>query len=161
MIADALTSVVLLRGVRASPIVAAYRASAAGTVARGRSLAVQLYLPRSGPRCRVTPMSRAHERAYRLLAERVRLRAPARYALYATLAALMASGAWWLVAHYGAGPFPRAVRRPRCAPARKASRSRCTALRRCWAWLRSAHASFNTRRADWTLARNRGSGAAW
>ena len=51
-------------------------------------------------------MSRAHERAYRLLAERVRLPAPARYALYATLAAVVASGAWWLIARYGAGLFP-------------------------------------------------------
>ena len=50
-------------------------------------------------------MSRAHERAYRLLAERVRLGAPARRALYATIAALTGSGVWWLGVHYAANVF--------------------------------------------------------
>jgi len=45
-------------------------------------------------------MSRAHERAYRLLAERVRLGAPARRALYATIAALIGTGVWWLGVRY-------------------------------------------------------------
>ena len=47
-------------------------------------------------------MSRAHERAYRLLAERVRLAPSARRALYATIAALIGSGIWWLWVHYAA-----------------------------------------------------------
>jgi len=47
-------------------------------------------------------MSSAHERAYRLLAERVRLGTPARRALYATIAALIGSGIWWLGIHYAA-----------------------------------------------------------
>lgn len=50
-------------------------------------------------------MSRAHERAYRLLAERVRLGDCARRALYATIAALISSGVWWIGVHYGAGFF--------------------------------------------------------
>jgi hypothetical protein len=50
-------------------------------------------------------MSRAHERAYRLLAERVRLGASARRALYATIAALIGSGIWWLCVHYAANVF--------------------------------------------------------
>jgi len=45
-------------------------------------------------------MSRAHERAYALLAERVRLEDRSRRALYAALAALIGTGAWWLVVHY-------------------------------------------------------------
>jgi hypothetical protein len=50
-------------------------------------------------------MSRAHERAYRLLAERVRLGTSARRALYATIAALIGSGVWWLGVHYAATLF--------------------------------------------------------
>jgi hypothetical protein len=50
-------------------------------------------------------MSRTHERAYLLLAERVRLGVPARRALYATLAALIGSGVWWLFAHYAGNVF--------------------------------------------------------
>jgi hypothetical protein len=50
-------------------------------------------------------MSRAHERAYRLLAERVRLATSARRALYATIAALIGSGIWWLWVHYAAFAF--------------------------------------------------------
>ena len=45
-------------------------------------------------------MSRTHERAYRLLAERVQLGVSARRALYATFAALIGSGVWWLGVHY-------------------------------------------------------------
>jgi hypothetical protein len=45
-------------------------------------------------------MSRAHDRAYRLLAERVRLGDSARRALYATIAALIGSGIWWIAVHY-------------------------------------------------------------
>ncbi len=47
-------------------------------------------------------MSRAHERAYALLAERVRPGAAARRALYATIVALTGSGIWWLCVHFGA-----------------------------------------------------------
>jgi hypothetical protein len=54
-------------------------------------------------------MSRAHERAYRLLAERVRLGTSARRALYATIAALIGSGVWWLGVRYAPNVF---VRRP-------------------------------------------------
>jgi hypothetical protein len=50
-------------------------------------------------------MSRAHERAYRLLAERVRLGDSARRALYATIAALIGSGVWWIGVRYGARFF--------------------------------------------------------
>ena len=50
-------------------------------------------------------MSRTHERAYRLLAERVRLGVSARRALYATLAALIGSGAWWIFVHYAGNVF--------------------------------------------------------
>jgi fatty acid desaturase len=50
-------------------------------------------------------MSRTHDRAYRLLAERVRLGTPARYALYAIVTALIGSGVWWLFAHYESDIF--------------------------------------------------------
>lgn len=50
-------------------------------------------------------MSRAHERAYRLLSERVQLGASGRRALYATIAALIGSGIWWLGVHYAASLF--------------------------------------------------------
>ena len=47
-------------------------------------------------------MSRTHERAYALLAERVRPGATARRALYATITVLTGSGIWWLYVHFGA-----------------------------------------------------------
>jgi hypothetical protein len=50
-------------------------------------------------------MSRTHERAYRLLAERMQLGATAWRMLYATFAALIGSGAWWLGIHYAASLF--------------------------------------------------------
>ncbi len=53
-------------------------------------------------------MSRTHERTYRVLAERVRLGAPARRALYATVAALVGSGVWWLCVHYAGNVFAAA-----------------------------------------------------
>jgi hypothetical protein len=46
-------------------------------------------------------MHPASDRVHRLLAERVRMGTTPRRCLYATLAALIASGAWWVVAHYG------------------------------------------------------------
>ncbi len=45
-------------------------------------------------------MSRSHERAYHLLAERVRVGTSARRALYAVIAALVLSGLWWLGVHF-------------------------------------------------------------
>jgi hypothetical protein len=45
-------------------------------------------------------MSRTHERAYGLLAERVRLGTTARRWLYAITTLLVASGAGWIVVHY-------------------------------------------------------------
>jgi hypothetical protein len=45
-------------------------------------------------------MSRTHERAYGLLAERVRLGATARWWLYAIATLLVASGGGWIVVHY-------------------------------------------------------------
>jgi hypothetical protein len=48
-------------------------------------------------------MPHAHQRAYRLLSERVRLGTTARRALYVTLAALTGSGIAWLCVHFGAG----------------------------------------------------------
>ncbi len=50
-------------------------------------------------------MSRSHERAYDLLAERVRLGVPARRALYAVIAALVLSGLWWLSVHFAHALF--------------------------------------------------------
>jgi hypothetical protein len=50
-------------------------------------------------------MSRTHERAYRLLAERVRLGESARRALYTMIAALVGSGVWWLCVHYAGNVF--------------------------------------------------------
>ena len=50
-------------------------------------------------------MSRAHERAYNLLAERVRLGTSARRALYAVIAALVLSGLWWLGVHFANAVF--------------------------------------------------------
>lgn len=46
-----------------------------------------------------------HLRAHLLLAERDRLGAAARRALYATVASLVASGLWWLGAHYAGALF--------------------------------------------------------
>ena len=61
-------------------------------------------------------MSRAHERAYNLLAERVRLGTPARRALYATVAALALSGVWWIGVHFaGAWLAPSEDDLPRLA----------------------------------------------
>jgi hypothetical protein len=51
------------------------------------------------------PVSRTHERAYHLLAERVQLRTPVRRALYAVLTALVGSGVWWLGAHFAVALF--------------------------------------------------------
>ncbi|HVO91002.1 MAG TPA: DUF4405 domain-containing protein [Casimicrobiaceae bacterium] len=45
-------------------------------------------------------MSRAHERAYRLLSERVRLADWSRRTLYTIVAASVASGVAWLLVHY-------------------------------------------------------------
>lgn len=50
-------------------------------------------------------MSRAHERPYNLLAERVRLGTSARRALYAVIAALVLSGLWWLGVHFANAVF--------------------------------------------------------
>jgi hypothetical protein len=103
-------------------------------------------------------MSRAHERAYRLLAERVQLRAPARFALYATLATLMASGAWWLIAHYGAGLFPALsddlVRAGQEGVALKVHGAAAMLGLVALGAMLFQHAP-----RGWTLARNRGSGA--
>ena len=54
-------------------------------------------------------MTSAIDRANRLLAERIRLGAPARRALYATVAALTASGLWWLGVHYAADLFSQRI----------------------------------------------------
>jgi hypothetical protein len=45
-------------------------------------------------------MSRAHERTYELLAQRVQLGAQARRVLYVIIGALVLSGGWWLGAHF-------------------------------------------------------------
>ena len=45
-------------------------------------------------------MSRTHERAYSLLAERVRLGTAARRCVYAVVALLVASGIWWIALRY-------------------------------------------------------------
>jgi hypothetical protein len=103
-------------------------------------------------------MSRAHDRAYHLLAERMRLRAPARHALYVLLAVLAASGVWWLLVHYEGEFVPEWQ-----------NELRRVALE---AWAMKVHgaAAFitliavgamltNHVRRGWTLARNRASGA--
>jgi len=51
-------------------------------------------------------MSRDHDRAFRLLVERMRLPAWARSGLYGLLASLVASGAWWLAVHYEGALVP-------------------------------------------------------
>lgn len=102
-------------------------------------------------------MSRAHERAYRLLAERVKLRAPARYTLYATLTVVVASGAWWLIAHYGAGLFPALsddlVRAGQEGVALKVHGAAAMLTLIAFGAMLFQHAP-----RGWALARNRGSG---
>jgi hypothetical protein len=104
-------------------------------------------------------MSRTHERAYNLLAERVRLGTSARRTLYATLAALVLSGVWWIAVHYGGDLFA-----PRTDDFRRVAREAlamkvhgATAFAALLAL--GAMGAFHVRRG-WRLKRNRLSGSA-
>ena len=103
-------------------------------------------------------MSRTHERAYHLLAERVQLSVPARRALYATLVALIGSGAWWLGAHFAATLFGSVADDLR----RLARESLALKVHGAAAFVTllalGAMAAHHVRRG-WALDRNRGSGS--
>jgi len=103
-------------------------------------------------------MSRTHERAFHLLAERVQLGTPARRALYAVLVALVASGLWWLGAHYAAMLFGSDVddlhRLAREAIALKVHGAAAFAILLAL----GAMAAYHVRRG-WALNRNRASGS--
>ena len=103
-------------------------------------------------------MSRAHERAYRMLSERVQLRAPARYALYAILAAVVASGGWWLIAHYGAGLFS-ALSDDLVRAGQEGVALKLHGAAAMLALIAFGAMLFQHTPRGWALARNRGSGA--
>jgi hypothetical protein len=96
-------------------------------------------------------MSRAHDRAYPLLAERVRWQEGPRRALYAVLALVAGSGAWWLVAHYAiAQDLARLAQEALALKVHGAA---------AFAMLVAIGAiSANHVRRGWSLARNRASG---
>jgi hypothetical protein len=97
-------------------------------------------------------MSRAHDRTYRLLSERVRLAAWPRRALYTVVAAVVGSGAWWLVAHYSGGDdLARLVQE---APALKVHGAASFAMLLALGAMSASHV-----RRGWGLARNRLSGS--
>jgi hypothetical protein len=103
-------------------------------------------------------MSRAHERAYHLLAERVRLGVAARRALYATIAALVLSGAWWLWAHFADVLFAsRSDELQRLAQEALALKVHGAAAFAILLAL-GAMGAYHVRRG-WGLRRNRGSGS--
>jgi hypothetical protein len=103
-------------------------------------------------------MSRAHERVYRLLAERVRLGATARRALYATIALLIGSGIWWLCIHYAAdiwaGPTDDISRLAQEALALKVHGATAFATLLALGAMSAYHV-----RQGWGLGRNRVSGS--
>jgi len=103
-------------------------------------------------------MSRAHDRAYRLLAERMRLADPARWALYGVFAVLIASGAWWLAVHYEGQLIPawnNELRRLALeAWSMRVHGGAALVTLVCVGAMLTNHA-----RRGWTLARNRVSGA--
>ncbi|HTS20873.1 MAG TPA: DUF4405 domain-containing protein [Casimicrobiaceae bacterium] len=98
-------------------------------------------------------MSRAHDRAYQLLAERVRWRDGPRRAFYAALTVLVGSGAWWLAAHYAIeGDLARLAQEARALRVHGAA---------AFAILIAVGAiSANHVRRGWSLERNRTSGSA-
>ena len=103
-------------------------------------------------------MSRAHERAYNLLAERVRLGTPARRALYATVAALALSGVWWIGVHFaGAWLAPSEDDLPRLAREALALKIHGAAAFAILLAL-GAMGAYHVRRG-WGIGRNRGSGS--
>ncbi|HEX5864584.1 MAG TPA: hypothetical protein VF014_10095 [Casimicrobiaceae bacterium] len=103
-------------------------------------------------------MSRAHDRAYRLLSERIRLGAAPRRALYATLLAAIASGVWWLIAHYGRlwlpSPTDDLRRLAQEGAAMKVHGAAAFAV-----LIALGAMSANHMRRGWSLARNRASGS--
>ena len=103
-------------------------------------------------------MSRSHERAYELLAERVKLGAAARGALYVVIAALIASGLWWLGIHYFAAlatsPRSELERIGREALALRVHGAAAMAALLALGSIGAAHA-----RQGWMLKRNRASGS--
>jgi hypothetical protein len=103
-------------------------------------------------------VSRAHERAYNLLAERVRLGTPARRTLYATIAALALSGVWWIGVHFaGAWLAPREDDLQRLAQEALALKIHGAAAFAILLAL-GAMGAYHVRRG-WGLRRNRGSGS--
>jgi len=102
-------------------------------------------------------LSRSHERAYELLAERVKLGAAARGALYVVIAALIASGLWWLGIHYFAAFAPsrnELERIGREALALRVHGAAAMAALLALGSMGAAHA-----RQGWMLKRNRVSGS--
>jgi len=104
-------------------------------------------------------MSRSHERAFHLLAERIRLSAAARRSFYALLAVLAGSGVFWLLAHYEGELVPEWQNELR------------RLVLEAWAMKVHGAAAFvmlvatgamltHHMRRGWTLARNRASGAS-
>ncbi len=103
-------------------------------------------------------MSRTHERAYHLLAERVRLGTPARRALYVTIAALVLSGVWWIGVHFaGAWLATREDELQRLAQESLALKIHGAAAFAILLAL-GAMGAYHVRRG-WGLGRNRGSGS--
>ena len=103
-------------------------------------------------------MSPAHERAYNLLAERVRLGVSARRALYATIGAVVLSGVWWLAVHFASALFAaRDDELPRLARESLALKVHGAAAFAILLAL-GAMGAYHVRRG-WGLGRNRSSGS--
>ena len=103
-------------------------------------------------------MSRTHERAYQLLAERVRLGVPSRRALYAIIAVLVLSGIWWIGVHFAAtwlAPHEDELQRlPQEALALKVHGAAAFAILLALGAMGAYHV-----RRGWGLRRNRSSGS--
>jgi hypothetical protein len=103
-------------------------------------------------------LSRSHERAYELLAERVKLGTASRRALYLVIAVLVASGLWWLGIHYVDAFTPSSAseldRIGREALALKVHGAAVMAALLALGSMGAAHA-----RQGWILKRNRASGS--
>ena len=159
MLADALTKVVALRGRAAARVLRDYGASATVLSPAVGSVAMHASAGRRTS-CRLgqAAMSRAHERAYHLLAERVRLGLSARRALYATIAATVLSGAWWLWIHFASTLFASRnddlQRFAREAVALKVHGATAFAILLALGAMGAYHV-----RRGWGIGRNRGSGS--
>jgi hypothetical protein len=120
----------------------------AGRHARERSVADDVRRPPER-----APRRHLDERAWHVLAERVRLGPSTRRSLYTLLIALVASGAWWLVLHYAIAD--ELARLSREALALKFHAALALATLVAIGALLATHA-----RRGWTLGRNRAMGAA-